>query len=170
MERNTSVKAVRVNVLEDSQNNPNSATLYNVNSSKKQKNIEVKCSYFENKGIKSPKNITCSVTIKVYSVKSPNKSIIYELYGNTLNPNYNQIVRLSAGNDIPLHKGDRSYGTFKEFLDIIEAEFDDTTKSFIDCAMKLINAQGQITKTPQFIMDIIEQERELDSEKVINTY
>ena len=172
METNTSVKTARIKVLEDAANNPDSATLYKVNFKRKVRNILVNCDYFENKGVKSPKNITFSVSIKVYSVKRSNNPIWYELYGNTLDPKYNHMIRITSDYEIPLREGDRSYGTFKGIMEVIGGEFDDATKKFIDCTMKLIKNQGKITKTPQFILDAIEESRsaidENTDERVIN--
>ena len=165
---NTGVKMARTEVVEDSEHNPNSGTLYKVSSRKKVRNILVDCNYFENKGIRSPKNITFTVSIKVFAERRGNKPIYYELYGNTMNSKYNHMLRITSDYEIPLREGDVNYYTFKGVTEVINSEFDDYTTSFINCTKKLIQNTDKITKTPQFILEVIEKSRRFTEEKVIN--
>ena len=168
MTTNTSVKMAKTVVLEDAEHNPSSGTLYKVSSRKKVRNILVDCDYFENKGVRSPKNMTFTVSIRVFAERRKNNPIYYELYGNTMNPMYNHMFRITKDYEIPLHEGDSNYYTFKGIMDVVEGEFDEYTRNFIKCVKKLIDNKGKITKTPQFILDVIEESRNNTEEKVIN--
>ncbi len=137
--------------------NSSSITKYKVNSRQKVRNILVDCNYFENKG-----NISFLVTIKLFG-KHPYKPIYhFEMYGNTQNPKYNHISRHTKDYDaIPLAEGFEGYDTFERVLAIINSEFDTYTTNFISCAKNLIDGKGTITKTPQFIKDIIDEVRDV---------
>ena len=163
----TTNKKAKIKLLEDSIKNSKSATQYKVNSRNKVRNILVDCSYFESKGINSPKNITFTVTIKVLR-NNPKPIYWFELYGNTLNPKYNQMVRITSDYEIKLKEGDWNYSAFNNVLEVINGEFDDYTTNFIKCARKLIDGTGKITSTPKFILDAIEDINENKQEEVIN--
>lgn len=169
MSPSTTKKNARIRLLEDFEYNHNCSCLYKVSSRQKVRNILVDCNYFENKGVRSPKNITCSVTIKVLGVRRNNKPIYwFELYGNTLNTKYNHMTRITTDYEIPLREGDMGYDTFKRVMEVVNGEFDQYTKTFIDCTMKMIEGDQKLNKTPQFILDVIEDARNIDEEKVIN--
>ena len=146
--------------------NESSATQYKFDRTQRVRNIRVDCHYFEN-----TKQISFGVTIRLFGERKDKSKAIYcfEIYGNTQNPKYNRISRRTKDYDaIPLVKGFAGYDTFERVLAIINSEFDSYTTNFILCAKKLIDGSGTLNETPQFIMDVIEQHRELNDGKVIN--
>lgn len=169
MTSNITTKNATIRNFEDGEHNSKSSVLYKISTRKKIRNILIDCDYFENKGINSPKNITCTISIKVLGVKNKNKPIYwYELYGNTLNSKYNHIVQLTTDYEIPLYEGGYGYDTFKRIMEVVNGEFDKYTKDFIEFTTNITNGTNQCKATPEFVVKIIDDYNRNTEEKVIS--
>ena len=135
--------------------NESSDTQYKFSRSEKIRNIKVVCNYFANKN-----NITFRVIINIFKDRKNEDEVThcFEMYGNTQNSTYNYICVVTKDDDlIPLTECEEENNVFKNVLDLIKREFDPYTKNFISCATKLIESRGEVTKTPQFIKNEIQQ-------------
>ena len=125
---------------------------YVISTSQRVKNILVECEYCETG--RENANASYFVTIKVYG-KHSNPIEIYEMYASTSNSKYNQISRCTRNDNVAL--GGPHLEKFEETLKVINKNFDPFTIKFISCAKKIITNKGEITKTPSFILETVEE-------------
>ena len=145
-------------------------TLYKVQSRQKVKNILVDCDYYESKGTDgTAKQISFFVDIKVFGSHQYRPIHNYEIYGNTTYTKYNHISRCTKETERQICPEDKEFERLERILKVINGEFEQYTVDFISCAKKLINNNGTITKTPKFILDVVEEIRDnRQQQKVIN--